>query len=337
MKKFISEKELALESGEKLLGFELAYQSWGKLNEAKDNVIWVCHALTGNSDAADWWPDFIGPGLALDTDKYLVLCVNMLGSCYGSTGPLSINPDTGTPYFHDFPQLTNRDIVQAFDRMRIELGISHIFMLIGGSTGGQQVLEWAISHPGLFERVVPVATNAVHSSWGIAFNESQRMAIASDATWRENDSMAGAEGLRTARSIALLSYRSYTIYNHSQREEDLTKRDNYKASSYQQYQGSKLLKRFNAFSYWVLSKAMDSQQVGRGRGGPEKALACITAKTLVVGVNSDILFPIEEQKFLAKHIPDATFVEIDSQFGHDGFLVETEQLSSFLTEWMRED
>lgn len=336
MKKFISSEEFVLENGETLAGLEIAYQTWGELNASKDNVIWICHALTGNSDAADWWPNLIGKGRVLDTDRFFVICANMLGSCYGSTGPLSLNPSTGTPYLHDFPQLTNRDIVQGFELLRQNVGITRIHILMGGSTGGQQVLEWAISHPDAFERIVPVATNAVHSPWGIGFNESQRMAIAADSSWQEDIPEAGAEGLRTARSIALLSYRSYEIYNRSQEETDLAKTDDYKASSYQQYQGSKLLKRFNAFSYWILSKAMDSQQVGRGRGSTEEALARIKAKTLVMGVKSDILFPLAEQQFLADHIPGAKLVELESLHGHDGFLVETDQIETHLRHWLAE-
>ena len=330
-----STEKLILESGESLAEFELAWQSWGSLNAAKDNVIWICHALTGNSDAEDWWPDLIGEGLIFDPAQHFIICANMLGSCYGSTGPLSTNPATQEAYFHAFPALTNRDIVQAFDRLRQHLDIEKIEMIIGGSLGGQQVLEWAISKPDLFRHLVPVATNALHSPWGIAFNESQRMAIAADPSWKEKQAEAGAEGLRAARSIALLSYRSYEIYNRSQEEEDLSLTDNYKASSYQQYQGTKLLNRFNAFSYWILSKAMDSQQLGRGRGGPEKALSMIQAKTLCVGISSDVLFPPEEQRFIAAHIPGAEFREINSPYGHDGFLVETGQLAAMLKNWWK--
>ncbi|MEL6251525.1 MAG: homoserine O-acetyltransferase [Bacteroidota bacterium] len=333
MEVYRSTEKLILESGESLEEFELAWQSWGSLNETKDNVIWVCHALTGNSDAEDWWPNLIGEGLLFDPSRYFIICANMLGSCYGSTGPLSPKPLSKNPYYHDFPAITNRDIVEAFDRLRKHLGIEEIEMIIGGSLGGQQVLEWAISQPDLFRHLVPVATNAVHSPWGIAFNESQRMAIAADPSWKEKLADAGSEGLRAARSIALLSYRSYEIYNRSQEESDLSLTDNYKASSYQQYQGTKLLNRFNAFSYWTLSKAMDSQQLGRGRGGVEQALSAIKARTLSIGISSDILFPPEEQKFISEYIPGAEFQEITSPYGHDGFLVETDQLAAILKEW----
>ncbi|MDW3646134.1 MAG: homoserine O-acetyltransferase [Bacteroidia bacterium] len=333
MEVYHSTEKLILESGESLAEIELTWQSWGTLNETKDNVIWICHALTGNSDAEDWWPDLIGEGLIFDPARHFIICANMLGSCYGSTGPLSTNPESQKPYFHTFPALSNRDIVQAFDRLRKHLGIVQIEMIIGGSLGGQQVLEWGISHPDLFRHLVPVATNAFHSPWGIAFNESQRMAIAADPSWKEEDPAAGSEGLRAARAIALLSYRSYEIYNRSQEESDLSLTDNYKASSYQQYQGTKLLNRFNAFSYWTLSKAMDSQQLGRGRGGLEKALSRIQAKTLCIGISSDVLFPPQEQRFIAENIPTAEFREINSPYGHDGFLVETAQLATILKDW----
>ena len=269
------------------------------LNSQKDNIIWVCHALTANADVADWWPGMVGSGALFDTDRYFIICANMLGSCYGSTNALSLNPRTQAPYFHDFPLLTNRDIVRAFDLLREDLAIEKIRMVIGGSLGGQQCLEWAIMQPEVFDKLVPIATNARHSPWGIAFNESQRMAIAADASWQENHPEAGLEGMRAARAIALLSYRNYDTYWNTQLEPNLEEYQDYRASSYQQYQGDKLKKRFHAFAYWTLSKAMDSQNLGRGRGSLEDALSQIEAETLVVGLPTDWLFPIEEQRFPA--------------------------------------
>lgn len=205
--------EFPLESGSKLPGFQLKYTTLGQLNKDRDNVIWVCHALTGSSDFVDWWHGLFGEGSPFDPNRYFIICANALGGCYGSTGSLSINPISGAPYYHDFPLVTNRDIVQAFDRLRESLGISKVHTLIGGSLGGQQVLEWAIQKTDVFERIIPVACNAFHSPWGIAINEAQRMAIAADPTWNEKDARAGAEGMKAARAMAMVSFRSYEIYN----------------------------------------------------------------------------------------------------------------------------
>jgi homoserine O-acetyltransferase len=319
-----------LESGETLRGFELAYTTWGKLNEAKNNVIWVCHALTANANPAEWWGGLVGENDFFNPKDYFIICANMLGSCYGSTGALSIKPKTGEPYYADFPKVTTRDMAKALDLLSRDLGIVRIYTCIGGSMGGQQAMEWAILQPDLIENLVLIATNARHSPWGIAFNESQRLAIYADKTWNERRENAGQAGLKAARSIALLSYRNAEAYNFTQAEDDDDKVDNFKAVSYQNYQGQKLVNRFNVFSYLTLLHAMDSHNVGRNRGGAEKALSTIKANTLVVGIKSDILFPTQEQVFLACNIPKATYKEIGSDYGHDGFLIETEKLTRLL-------
>lgn len=323
--------EFNLEDGQALNGFQLYYEVLGNQDLNHDKVIWVCHALTGNATVTDWWEGLFGIGRLFNPEEYSIICANSLGGCYGSTGPLSENPVTGKPYFHDFPTLTNRDIVNAFDLLRKSLGIQKIHTLIGGSLGGQQALEWSILQPHLAEHLIIVASNAFHSPWGIAFNESQRMAISLDKTWELADEKAGLEGMKIARTIALLSYRSYETYALSQKEDDINKTDNYKASSYQVYQGEKLSKRFNAFSYWVLSKAMDSHNVGRRKESAAEALKGIKSKTLVIGVNSDLLFPVEEQKFIANHISNAFYQEINSCFGHDGFLIEFPQIEQCIS------
>lgn len=323
---FTHEADFKLESGALLPGFQLYYEVLGSQNVKPEKLIWVMHALTGNATVTDWWEGLFGKGKLFDPEEYTIICVNSLGGCYGSTGPLSLKPGTGTPYFHDFPALTNRDIVKAFDLLRVSLGINRIHTLIGSSLGGQQALEWAITQPDLFENLVIIASNAFHSPWGIAFNESQRMAISLDKTWPLADKNAGMEGMKTARSIALLSYRSYETYERSQTEDNCDRVDDYKASSYQRYQGEKLAKRFNAFTYWLLSKAMDSHHVGRNRGSAATALNTITANTLVIAVNSDLLFPVSEQQFIADNIRQAQLQIIDSCYGHDGFLIETPQI-----------
>jgi homoserine O-acetyltransferase/O-succinyltransferase len=329
---FHYKQPLKLESGKSLEGFQLCYSSWGRLNKQRDNVIWVCHALTANSNVDEWWSGLFGKGKFFDPEKNFIICANVLGGCYGSTGPLSINPATNKPYYHSFPVLTNRDIVKAFDLLREHLQIPKIQTIIGGSLGGQHVLEWNILRPGLFENQILIATNAKHSAWGIAFNESQRLAIAADSTWKEEHDLAGSDGLKAARSIALLSYRNYQTYHEKQSEDTENKFDNFKAASYQQYQGDKLVKRFNAFTYWIFSKAMDSHNIGRGRGSCEKVLKEINTRTLVIGIKSDVLFPIQEQAYIHSHLPDSNFREIDSIYGHDGFLIETDDLNKIFKE-----
>jgi len=318
-------KTLELESGRKLQGFSLGYTTLGTLNTEKNNVIWVTHALTANANPEEWWNGLIGKGKFYNPEKYFIVCANVLGSCYGSTGPLSKNPDNGNAYYHNFPEITIRDIVNGLDLLRIHLEIDKIHTLLGGSLGGQQAMEWAIQEPTLFENLFLVATNAQHSSWGKAFNESQRLAIKSDRTWFSYADDAGLKGLKTARSIALLSYRNYKTYEVTQ-QDDNEKMDDFNAASYQNYQGEKLVERFNAFSYWYLSKAMDSHNVARNRGSIQEALTQIKAKTLVVAISSDILFPVSESEIIKSGIEGSDLAVIDSLYGHDGFLIETEQL-----------
>jgi homoserine O-acetyltransferase len=215
------------------------------------------------------------------------------------------------------------------------LGIQKIKIGIGGSMGGQQLLEWAIEQPHLFEYLIPIATNAFHSPWGIAFNASQRMAIEADQTWSEHHENAGMDGLKVARSIALLSYRHYDAYTKSQFDEKDDRLEQYRSESYQRYQGQKLANRFNSFSYFFLSKGMDAHNVGRGRISVKNALEQITAKTLVIGIRSDVLFPITEQQFLADSIPGARFCSLESFYGHDGFLLEYNQIQEHITDFLQ--
>lgn len=331
MKKFLHKQPFELESGQILPEIEIAYHTYGNLNSAGDNVVWVCHALTANSDVFDWWKGLFGESDLFNPNEYFIVCANVLGGCYGTTGPLSINPFTGKAYYHDFPFITIRDIVKAHDLLRNELGIQKIAVGVGGSLGGQQMLEWNISSPELFQSTILIATNAFHSPWGIAFNEAQRMAIQSDPTWNLASKRAGLAGLKAARAIALLSYRNYEAYRLKQSEEDPNVILGFKASGYQQYQGKKLIDRFNSYTYWRLSTAMDSHHVGRNRQGLKKALKTIQARVLIIGIEGDILFPKEEQLLLAEEITDSEFQLVTSDFGHDGFLIETEKLSQIIS------
>jgi len=320
------------ERGGVLKNLRITYHTYGKLNQEKDNVVWVCHALTGSSDVFEWWPGLFGTNECFNPDEHFIICANIPGSCYGSTGPLSYNPDTDKPYFHDFPDITVRDIVKIMDRLRIYLGIEKIRILTGGSLGGFQALEWAILRPEVFDNLVLIACGAKISPWAVAFNESQRMAIEGDPTWKEESSDAGLEGMKTARSIALLSYRNYLTYKESQSENNDKLSETFRAASYQRYQGLKLARRFNAFSYHCLTRVLDSHNAGRNRGSIQEALARIKARTLVVGISTDILFPVNEQKYLAANIRGAEYYEINSLYGHDGFLTETRKLTRIISE-----
>jgi homoserine O-acetyltransferase len=316
-----------LESGHELPELTLAYHTYGRLNATRDNVIWICHALTANSDAADWWAGLVGEGKLFDPGRHCIVCVNMLGSCYGSTGPPSYNPATERPYYSAFPLVTIRDMVRSQELLRQHLGIERIRLMIGGSMGGQQGLEWAVMAPERVEQLVALATNAQHSPWGIAFNETQRLAIEADPSFLQDRWDGGAKGMAAARATALLSYRSYEIFEQKQQDPDANRRlTQHRACSYQRYQGEKLVRRFNAHSYWILSRAMDSHHLARDRAPMQAVLADIRARTLVISLASDLLFPAHEQRYLATHIPGAMYTSIDSPYGHDGFLIEAQAI-----------
>lgn len=323
-----------LERGGELPALRIAYHTYGRMNAAGDNVVWVCHALTANSDVADWWPHTVEEGRFLDPTHYFVVCANILGSHYGTTGPLHVNPATGEPWYGDFPHFTIRDMVAAHRLLARELGIGRIAALVGSSVGGFQAVEWAVEEPERFERLVLIATAAKASPWTIAIDETQRMAIEADATFGERRDDAGMKGLAAARAIGLLTYRGGEGYNLTQqdREEFPTV---HRASTYQQYQGEKLCRRYNAYSYYAILDAFDTHDVGRGRGGVAAALGGIRARTLVVGITTDMIFTPREMRELHGQIPGSLYREIDSPFGHDGFLVEYEQLDAILAPFMK--
>lgn len=318
-----------LESGEQLAGLTIAYHTYGKLKG--DNAIWVCHALTANSDVADWWPHAVEQGSFLDPRRNFIVCANIVGSHYGSTGPMSVNPETGEPYYGGFPFITVRDMVNAHLLLAEHLGVTSARAIVGSSIGGFQAMEMAIMRPDFARNLILIATAARSQPWVIAINESQRMAIDGDESFGERSSEAGKRGMRVSRSIGLLSYRGSPAYNATQQENDtMFKLSGFRASTYQQYQGDKLCRRFDAYSYYRLTQALDSHNVGRYRGGVESALGQIRSRTLIVGISSDILFPVSEQIFLYRHIPNSQLHLLSSDFGHDGFLVEYEKLTSIL-------
>ncbi len=328
-----------LEGGGALPELTVAYHTYGTLNAAGDNVLWVCHALTANSDVADWWPGTVTPGGLLDPERYFIVCANKLGSPYGSTSPVSADPRTGEPYYMDFPLVTVRDMVRAFGLLRQHLGIRRIKMLIGGSTGGAQAMEWAIAEPDLIEHLALTVTLPRTTPWIIADSEAQRMAIEADPTFSERTIEGGGRGLAAARAFSMLLYRNWEAFNTTQSEaasapagEKLT---DYRAASYERYQGQKLQRRFNAHCYYRLLQALDSHNVGRGRGGVEQALGGIKARTTVIAIDSDILFPEADLRRMAAQIGPqgaggAEYHVIHSDFGHDGFLIETPEITRIL-------
>lgn len=325
-------KPFVLESGETLPELTIAYHTYGTLNAKRDNVVWVCHALTANSGVADWWPHTVEEGAFLDPSKWYVVCANILGSHYGTTGPLHVNPATGKPYYSNFPAFTIRDVVSAHKLLASQLGIDRIYALVGSSVGGFQALEWAVDEPERFEKLILIATDAKASPWTIAIDETQRMAILSDQTYGEEREDAASAGLAAARAIGLLTYRGPEGYNITQQDApDATIDTPHRACTYQQYQGEKLVRRYNAYSYVSILNAFDTHDVGRGRGGLETALGRLRCPAIVVGITTDIIFTVPEMKRLASLIPGAEYKEIASSFGHDGFLVEHGQLNEILT------
>ena len=332
---FFYNQSFELECGAVLPSLSIAYDTFGEMNAERSNIIWVCHALTANSDVADWWPHTVEEGCFLDPKKYFTVCANFLGSHYGTTGPLSVNPATGEEWYGDFPLVTVRDMVRAHQLLAKHLGISRVKLLIGSSIGGFQCLEWCVMQPDFAEHAAFIATTPRTKPWASAFNESQRMAIECDPSFGERKAEAGLNGMATARSIALLSYRGGMAYDKTQ--EDATPDEvsfERRVLSYQRYQGEKLRRRFNAYSYYRLSQAVDSHNLARGRGSLEEVLKQIKAKSLVVAITSDILFPPSDHKVLIENIPSVEYHLIDSDFGHDGFLVEHEQLNRIILDFL---
>lgn len=341
-----------LESGEKLPEVKIAYETWGHINSSRDNVILVCHALTGDSHAhktgrnslPGWWDGIIGPGKALDTNKNFIICSNILGSCYGSTGPTSINPITGQEYRMDFPQITVRDMVKLQYQLIKYLGINSLKTVIGGSLGGMQVLEWAVSYPEIVGSIIPIATDVQHSPWAIGFNKAARQAITNDPTWNNGDyEDQPTRGLNLARVIAMLSYRTRPNFGEKFGRElcgeyenyyDYSGKPKFQVESYLKYQGEKLVNRFDANTYLYLTRALDLFDLSRGRGSISEVLGGITADTLSIGISSDILYPPDDQKCFTEQIPNAKYKEIESIHGHDGFLIENEQLRNIVNSFL---
>lgn len=350
------------ESGTTLTGVEVAYETWGSLNAAGDNAIYVCHALTGDSHAAGiypgetrpgWWDVLIGPGRALDTARYYVVCANVLGGCRGTTGPASLAPD-GQPYGSRFPTVTVRDIVRLEHRLLTALAVRELACVIGGSLGGMQAAEWLVMYPSFVRRAAPLASAFAFSPQGIAFSLLGRQAIMNDPAWQGGDYYGTGRtpdaGLALARMVGMISYQSDASmlrkFSRDRVDDDSASyydpASRFQVENYLYYQGEQLVRRFDANSYLLLTRAMDLHDVGRGRGGLEAALRDISAstKTLVVGINSDILFPLRLQREMVAALQAAgkqvEYVEIDSLWGHDAFLIEHQQLGAALRRFLAE-
>ncbi len=319
------------EAGGSLEGLEIAFHTSKEEYNGTDKVIWICHARTADSNPEDWRPQLVGPGKFFDTGKYFIACVNMLGSAYGSSGPASINPSTGKPYSNDFSKVTFRDMIRTSIEVRKHLGVNKIDLLIGSSIGGFQAAEWAIMEPDVISHLALMATDVRESAWLAAQVEAQRMALEADPTFREAASLDGGKaGLKCARAQALIEYRCYEGYCKTQSEADVDTMFSGRAASYERYQGEKLAKRFDAYSYWSLCNALDSHNVGRFRGGVDAALSTVKADTIVVAIDTDGLFPKDAIYEWGPKIPGAKLYTISSQFGHDGFLLEYDQLEKLL-------
>lgn len=328
--------ECTFEDGTVLHDVPVAYHTWGQLNEAGDNVVVVCHSLTSNTDAATWWKGFIGPGCALDTEHYFVICANAIGSPYGTVSPVTINPATGKPYGVDFPRVTIRDTVALHKQLLDRLGVRQIAFAIGGSMGGMQVLEWAF-YGDFVRALVPIGVGGRHSAWCIGWSEAQRQAIYADPRWqggRYDPADPPSGGLAAARMMAMISYRSFTSF---QERFGRTRLDGeaslFNVESYLQYQGDKLVRRFDANCYVLLTYQMDTHDVSRGRGTYETILAGIEQPALVVGIDSDILYPLDEQRELARILPNAALAVLEAPHGHDAFLIELDTLSEIIRSW----
>ncbi len=359
--------ELVLESGSRIGPITVAYETYGELNEKGDNAILVLHALTGDAHAAGknspedrkpgWWDPMVGRGRALDTDKYFIICSNVLGGCSGTTGPASMNPATGKPYGMDFPIVTIRDMVNVQKKLLDHLGVKSVVTALGGSMGGMQSFEWAVMYPEMVRSVIPIASPVQLSAQGIAYNEVQRQAIIQDPDWKEGNyygTPGPQKGLALARMIGTITYKSDEAWNikFGRTFGSLLKKDYYvfdsrfEVENYLHYQGKKLVRRFDANSYLYLTKAMDLYDLSRYRGDSlVEVLERIMCKILLIGIRTDFLYPPYMQKEVVKILrrlgKDASYRELNSPYGHDAFLIEFDMLTriikGFLSEIEKED
>lgn len=351
---FPATRPFALDSGVTMHGVTVAYETWGALDDSAGNAVLLCHAWTGDShatgpagrghEAPGWWEGLIGPGLAIDTDRWFVVCANVLGGCQGSTGPASAHPVDGLPYGSRFPVLTIRDMVRAQARLADHLGIDVWHSVIGGSLGGMQVLEWAITYPQRVRSILPIATSVQATAQQIAWGAIGRRAIRLDPKWCGGDYYDAApgegpwEGLSIARMVAQVTFRSDNVFTEKFGRDladgatfggNIGLWQRFEVESYLDHHGIKLIRRFDANSYLIIGKAMDLHDVGRSRGGLVSAMRRITMPSTVVGISSDILYPSYQQRqihALLDSVGDSRYAEIESPHGHDAFLLNLDQL-----------
>jgi homoserine O-acetyltransferase len=341
------DRPLALARGGLLTDVVVAYETYGTLAAEKDNVILVCHALTGDShcaahddrDEQGWWDLLVGPGRPLDTDRFFVVCANVLGGCQGTTGPASPDPATGKPYGAAFPEVTIRDMVHVQKRLLQALGINHLALVIGGSMGGAQALEWAVTYPGYAAAVAALAAPGYASAQAIAYNRVGRQAVMLDPDYNGGDYYGGpgpVRGLAVARAVGMITYQSEP--SMAAKFARRTRNGQFEIENYLDYQGQCLVRRFDANSYLCLLRALDLYDLGMGHASYRAALARIEAKVLVAGVTSDILYPAYQQVELVRTLKSlgvrAEYAEVDSPHGHDGFLIDFDLLRPILGEFV---
>ncbi len=319
-----------LESGAELSGVEVAYRTWGTLNEAGDNAILICHALTGSADADTWWPGIIGKEGAFDPDHDFIICSNILGGCYGTTGPVSTRFGDAQKYRASFPRVSVRDMVNLQKRLLDHLGVAKLALAIGPSLGGMQVLEWAASYPEYVASIVPIGVGVNHSAWCIGMSTAQRAAIYADNNWQDGfygDDSTPDKGMAAARMMAICGYRSWDSFEERFARETRPESEEFQITSYLHHQGEKINDRFDANCYVRLTQAMNGHDVTRGRGNISEVLGNISHPALVVSVSSDLLYPPQEQAFMVSRLPNAQHLTLESSHGHDGFLIETAELA----------
>jgi homoserine O-acetyltransferase len=324
-----------LETGEQLDELVIAYRTWGNIENADRRAILICHALTGSADVDAWWPGIIGADGAFDPRHDFIVCANILGSCYGTTGPVSSRPGDDAPYRAGFPRISVRDMVNAQALLLDHLDVQQLELVTGPSLGGMQALEWALMFPDRVSCVVPIGVGGQHSAWCVAISEAQRAAIAADPNWQGgyyDDATRPDRGLAAARMMAICTYRSSQSFNERfGRQQD--GQGLFDVQSYLNYQGDKINSRFDANTYVTLTHAMHTHDLARDRGDYAVVLDKLRQAALVVSVSSDALYPPEEQRALAAALPNAQYAVLDSAHGHDGFLIETDAVAKLIAEF----
>ena len=361
----LGERAVALDAGATLRDVTIAYETWGTLNSDASNAVLICHAWTGDSHVAGaageghptpgWWEGIVGPGLAIDTNEWFVVCSNVLGGCQGTTGPASPHPDDVAPYGSRFPVITVRDMVRAQLRLADVLGVQRWHAVVGGSMGGMQALEWAITYPARVGRLVAIGTCLQSTAQQIAWGAIGRRAIRMDPKWRGGDYYDAAvgdgpwQGLAIARMVAQVTFRSDNVFTDrfgrdladaDAENSGIGLWDKFEVERYLDHHGDRLVRRFDTNSYLLIGKAMDLHDVARGRGGLAQAMRRVTARTLAIGISSDILYPTYQQRqirdLIAYNGVAAEYVEVESPHGHDAFLIDTAQVGEPLQRFLQQ-